>query len=56
MSAMVLPGLFLPGLKTPFPHTSSGRAACWSGMVSSSVCISVLAIGSDQEPTDSVGH
>lgn len=56
MSAMVLPGFFLPGLKMPFPHTSSGRAACWSGMVSLSVCISVLAIGSDQEPTDSMGH
>ena len=53
---MVLPVLILSGLKALFVHTSSGRAACCSAMVSLSVHISVLTISSDQEPTISLWH
>lgn len=55
-ATVVLPVLILSGLKALFVHTSSGRAACCSVMISLSVHISVLTISSNQEPTISVWH
>lgn len=53
---IVLPVLILSGLKVLFVHTSSGRAAYCSAMISLSVHISVLTISSDQEPTISLWY
>lgn len=55
-ATVILPVLSLSALKALFVHTSAGRAAHCSAVISLSVHNSLLTISSDQEPTISVWH